>query len=433
MSAPLKPLKMNLQRQLNHFKALEYCEVHSHLVTEEDCELDLPNLKVLSVGWCHTDAEKLRITLNTPSLKAMKITTDWSCPHIRKANIRNFRFLFPSSLRHLEMIFHEADFKFENRFENLEVLIFPNTSSNLLDTPDGDLFAEDFFESLPSLKFIFSEWFSKDVLSILETGKRKFNLKDLKILTSKTVGSERFDYMNWRRYLEKQPPYWPGKFELVFDKLVSCQVPLDLFKEGYFQFIELMKVRQVDDQSLLVDLLREVQVAKLELEYDCNLGQSFIDQIVDSGIVLNKLILNECVWNRMNDFSVLTRLHILNFEVQIQQFRVEPALAMLRNPLCVTFYFSFYKGFCREKMEDRDGELRQDLNIWPRFSHYICRDGNDFKCNTCGYTSSDDPNSFEDPVAATAQHADYGPESLDRVFLKCANQPSVRIEAEDNN
>ena len=169
-----------------------------------------------------------------------------------------------------------------------------------------------------------------------------------------------------------------------------------------------MKVRQTDDQSLLVDLLRNVRVTELELEYDCNLGQSFIDQIADSAIILNRLTFDECVWNRMNDFSGLTRLNTFHFEVYFQR---EAALAVLRNPLCSTFDFTFCEGFCSEMFENEDGELRKDPNIWPLFSHYIRRAENDFECQTCGWTSSNDPNRFEDPVAVTVQHAGNGPAS----------------------
>ena len=403
-----EPLKINFQSKLNHFKALEYCEIHCQIVVPEDCELDLPNLKVLCVDWCSFEKEKARITLNTPSLKAMKITGDRHCRHQKKANITNFKFLFPSALRHLEMIIYESNFKFDTQFENLEILVIAEKGYNVFVNGPNLLLADDFLESLPSLKFIFLVWYYGNDLRKLEAGKRKFNLKDLKIFNSETGRTERFDYPNWRWYLEhrEQLRYWPGEFDLVFNKLINCQVPLDLFRTSYFR-IKQMKVRQVDDQSLLVDFLRNVRVTELELEYDCNLGQSFIDQIADSAIILNRLTFDECVWNRMNDFSGLTRLNTFHFEVYFQQFQREAALAVLRNPLCATFFFYFYEGFSSKMIKYADGELRKRPNFW--FGHYMNKVGNDFVCRTCGWTSSNDPNRFEDPVAVTVQHAGNGP------------------------
>lgn len=411
-------LKINLKDQLNHFKALEYCEIHCQTMVVEDCEINLPNLKVLCVGWCDFEAENARIALNTPSLKAMKFTGGWFCFHqrfyLKKANITQFKFLFPSALRHLEMIIYDPRFKFEAQFENLEVLVFSRKSQY------GPL-GGDFLESLPSLKFLFLHWPDDYLLTDLEEAKQKFNLNDLKIFAPNIfrLTNNKFDYSNWPWYLKqkKQLPYWPGEFELVFDKLVDFQVPLDLFKKNYFE-TKLIKVRQVDDQLLLVDLLRNVRVAELELEYDCNLGQSFIDQIVDSAIILDTLTLDECVFNRMNDFSGFARLNILHFKLNFQQLQAEAPLAVLRNPLCVSFTFMGYMGLCIETEEDEreeDGEIRKYYNT--SYIHLICRSGNDLKCISCGWT---DTNCFENPVA-TAQHAVTKPPWKEAVFQYSAS------------
>lgn len=165
-----------------------------------------------------------------------------------------------------------------------------------------------------------------------------------------------------------------GQFEIVFDKLIDCQIPLDLFKEGYFK-ISKLKVRHVANQQLLVDLLRNGRITSLELEYDCNLRQSFVREIVDSRCVPRILSLDEHVWNRMNDFSVLSRLIIDCFTVTFQQLRCKAAAhAVLRNPHCVSFHFENYKGFYySDEMEE--GKHRNDLNFDSNCSHQIQRAG----------------------------------------------------------
>ena len=162
----------------------------------------------------------------------------------------------------------------------------------------------------------------------------------------------------------------------------------------------------MDNQAALLEFLKNVQVKSLELEYDCNLGQSFIDQIADSTILLDRLSLDECVWNRMNDFSVLTRLGIFRFTVSFQRFRRKAAKAILKNPTCFAFCFEYYDGFTYVNWND---ESRKDPNVDYQFSHYIQRaEGKDFLCNTCGWISSNDPNRFKGPVKVTVRHAANG-------------------------
>ena len=398
------PYKFCLQKQLNTFKRLEYAEFFFTIHVQEACEIDLPFLKIVCFNGCQIDGESAQIILNTPSLEAMKIHTG---DRKKSIKITNFKFLFPSALRHLELTIFKTNFKFETKFDRLEVLMFSNLVWELIcdfdETKKLQMLADDFLEPLPSLKFLLfvHGW---PVLAKLEEEKRKFGLNDLKILTDVT---DKFNYANWQGYLEhkEQLRYWPGKFNLVYDKLINCQIPLDLFRENYFRINEMM-VCHVDNQTVLLEFLKNAQITSLELKYGCNLGQSFIDQIADSTILLNRLSLDDCILNRMNDFSVLSRLGTSRFTVFFQKFRTDAIIAILKNPICFIFHFIYYDGFTDVNW---NGESRKNANIDYNSSHYLQRAGKEFLCNTCGWISSNDPNRFRGPVKVTLLHAANGP------------------------
>ena len=142
-------------------------------------------------------------------------------------------------------------------------------------------FEHPFLKSLPSLKFLFAS----------ESGfadRRKFEgekqalLPDLKMFDSVDFWSERFDYQNWGRIVEHWGALscWPGKFDVQFSKLLECKIPFDYFREAYLR-IQRLTVGQVTDERALLEFLRNVPINDLHLDYDFNLGQSFLEEIAN--------------------------------------------------------------------------------------------------------------------------------------------------------
>ena len=417
--------RFRLRNQLNHFKDLEYVEIACNITVLEGCQIDLPKLKTFSCAFdVKFENDIGQIVLNTPSLEALRIMDygrQISEKFVKKfllnlfrrktsqpAKITNFNILYPDQLKLLELQLHEIDFKFDRQFPNLEILIFRKAQEIVKDQikedPKKRLFDEEFFKCLPGLKFLFLGyglyWAN---LPALEAEKRKFNLNDLKILTY--FNYFEFNYQNWHPYVEhkKQLSYWPARFDLVFDKLIDCQIPLRYFKENYLR-LDSLSVRHVTDQPLLVDFLRNVELGFLKLEYDCNLGQSFLEAIARS-VSIGNLILGDCVLHRLNDLSVLSCLNTFRFILYFRQFQREVALAVLRNPACPFAYFYCYDGFHEDDVDGEDGrEIRKEYNIDYHRSHIIYRATNVFFCHACLWISSKDPNSSEDPIEVTIQH-----------------------------
>ena len=363
--------KFRLREQLNHYESLEHVELQCPTLVQEECEIKLPNLKIFLCDYIRFK-ENIQVVLNTPSLEVIRMFEySRKCPEDSEdsedsensAEILNFKFLFPEKLKYLEMYNHKTGFKFDIEFPNLECLVFPDVRDNVCDqirnsSENLRLFGDDFLESLPSLRFFYFPGFRDS--PILEEEKRKLNRKDLNICDASQIHesfSYKFDYKNWSKYLEhrNELSHWPTAKNLVFNKLIDCKIPLKYFKENYLQVSQL-KVRQVPDQALLVNFLKKVRIKYLVLEYDCNLGQSFLDETADS-ISFNSLALDECVWNRLTDPSVLSRLNVFYMEVYFQQFQRGATLAMLQNPTCVLSCFYPYDGFYEKK--SRSGKIRK--------------------------------------------------------------------------
>ena len=193
--------------------------------------------------------------------------------------------------------------------------------------------------------------------------------------------------------------HWPTEKDFVFNKLIDCEIPLKYFEENYLRVFEL-KVRQVPDQALLVDFLRKVRIRFLCLEHDCNLGQSFLEEIASS-VPITTLSMDECVLNRLSDLSVLSRLNVFNLKVHFQQFRLEAASAILRNSTCDWTGFHPYDGLYERKT--RSGKIRKEPNTL-NYSHRVYKIEKEFYCEACAWISSKDPNRSEDPMEVTLQH-----------------------------
>ena len=408
----MKSPELRFRNQLNHFKSLEHAEIVCKMPALEGAEIDLPRLKVLSFGGIYQfDGENVPVILSTPSLQALKIGQLFG-PRQDRFTIESFKFLFPHSLVFLEMPSYEADFKFKTEFANLECLVFHYDNPKLFEVVVIERqrvlrsFGDDFLKSVPSLKFLYFDGnMNGSDLPKLEAERGKFGMENLKIVDDEGPFAV-FDYLNWPRYVQ-QLRNWPGEnLFLVFDKLINCQIPFDLFKENYLR-IEELKVRLVADQPLLADFLRKVKISQVILEYDCNLGQSFFDEIADS-VTLSGLILEGYDWSRLSDPSVLNKLMVLRFEVYYQQFYREVALAVLNNRACFWLCFYKFEEFMDVIPEEvgEDGELRKEPNELIRFGHTTRRVGSEFYCQTCGWISSNDPNRLEDPVRVTLQHVE---------------------------
>lgn len=230
--------KFRFKDQFNAFKSLEYFEIWCDILALEGCQIDLPRLKILS--WAGEFRGAKQIALNTPSLEAMRVYTDIVPENSIK--IVNFEFKCPQSLKHLKLNNFETNFKFDfSVFVNLECLVFRYVGENVYqNNRDREirLFADDFLQTLPNLKFLFFDQshFEDDVdLPKLIEEKQKFNLKGLKILPCSRF--ENFSYLNCSRNLQYKHhlKYWPSNFRAVFDHLITSQVQLDHFKEGYFR------------------------------------------------------------------------------------------------------------------------------------------------------------------------------------------------------
>ena len=358
--------KIHFRNQLNNFPLLEYVEIHSEIEMLEGCEIDLLNLKVLCLDTVFCERWKcVPIRLNTPSLEAMRVNLCCS----------GLEFHFPHQLKHLNLTVNDPDFKFHTELPNLECIIFDysrrydqmgvDSSGIFYDSSDEEtgwlrftnredterpkgarreerLFGKDFLKSLPGLKLLVSRSFGHLDLAELEREKLEFGLKNLKILEITKFfkdGFRAFDYANWKRYVDELNfSYWPDEIDIWFDKLLTHQVPLDLFKKNFFR-IAVLKIRHVSDQRLLADFLRKTDVSALDLEPGCNLGQNFFDEIADS-VSVRYVRLYESVWDRLSDVSVLSRLNMNTFEVHFEEFLAEAIVAVLSNPAC--FEFGFY-------------------------------------------------------------------------------------------
>lgn len=98
------------------------------------------------------------------------------------------------------------------------------------------------------------------------------------------------------------------------------------------------------DEPLLLELLRNVQISALHLNYDFNLGKSFLDEIADF-VTLENLSSYESLWNRASDLSVIDRLNVRFVYLAFEQLPREMAGCLLKNPSCLYISFSYYSGF----------------------------------------------------------------------------------------
>ena len=413
--------KIVFLNQLNSFKLLEYVEIHGKIRilegSEIEIEIDLPNLRVLGLDTivCETpeSAQALQTLLvKAASLEAIRMTLSSGQSGFRS----NLKLAFPPQLKHLNIECYKIDFKFHTELPNLESLIF-KCHKNYEELDEDYLepvrpvrreerrFGEDILRSLPNLKLLILRGYCGFDLPKLEADKRKLDLKNLKILElCKFYKDEfnEFDYENWKRYLGELR-YWPDPLDFRFDQLLRYRIPLDLFKENFFRISELL-VCEVDDQQLLIDFLRKTNVVTLHLGYDCNLGQSFFDEIADS-VTLDVLQIFDNVWARFSDCSVLSRLNMLTFDLNFQRFRPD-ALAVLNNPACSSYGFYLYDG-----LSDMGSDARMEPNSLFHCFHHIWRvrswqgDDDEFYCRSCGFYSSKQPGRLEEgSIETTIKH-----------------------------
>ena len=399
---------LRLQKQLNRFKCLEHLEIVCNMPALKDAEIDLPNLKVLSFwGLSQFDDDDVPVILNTPCLQALRIC-NVIAPRQKHTTTADFNFLFPQSLRFIEMTNRGENFQFETEFPNLECLVFH------LDFEWGAkqvrLFSDEFLKSLPNLKMLFIHSLQDSFhFPALDEQQRSFGSKNLKIICDDRLSSRMFNFSNWGRYVQHKQllKSWPqNEFYLVFNKLINCRMPLDHFEEGYLKVNE-VKVCRMVDQPLLVNFLRKAEIWILTLDYDCNLDQNFFDQIAESAVTVPYLILQGYDLSRLSDPSVLGRLNMFHFELYIQNFQNFPqvaALAVLNNLACFlsTFYkFEEFRNSFPEEVGE-DGELRKEPDIL--FRHSLRRVGSDFLCESCKWLSTRHPNGLEDPIGVTFEH-----------------------------
>lgn len=106
----------------------------------------------------------------------------------------------------------------------------------------------------------------------------------------------------------------------------------------------------MDEQSLLVKLLRNAKINSLVLDYDLNLGQSFFDEIADF-VTVNLLRSYQSAWSRVKRSSGTKQAELFGaFELHYEQL---PRQVVLQKPSCYALDFHRYSGF-EERLEYAD-------------------------------------------------------------------------------
>lgn len=390
---------------INHFRHLEYLEIQYPIANLKDSEIDLPNLKTLYLNKCEFNERETEIVLNTPSLEHLVLyesTTGYSkiLPSLSK-----FKFLFPSKLKYLRSTIgiEETNFKLDTKFENLECLFLQYHYNDLhWDDPkynflpgSHQVLVNDFLESFQNLKLLFSRLLPIDYVN-LDKQKLKLNLNELKCLPSFKAD---LDNANWQKYVKhrqylRQLPY---EFNLDFNQIVDCKIPLYHFKENYF-VVKLLEVGEVADQSALVEFLKSARIDHLGLKQEFNLGQDFFDQIANF-LTVDSIELFASTLNRLTDLSVLTRLNFSHFTLLNSKRRPREAiLTVLRKPTCYTFVVN----------------SSEDVRYPP--SCYIIKRIDDLFCTTHEFASEKGLKFSEDIIHSTFDHI-KNPLALSRNIL----------------
>ena len=393
--------EFSFREHLNHFKCLEYLEIRWRKMILKDSLIDLPKLKTLRFQNCVLTGEIVQISLNTPSLEALQLFFRELRP-ISFAEGSRFKCSFPQKLRYLQFVFHQENFKFDTRFENLERLVISYGRPPYQNTIEKRVLSDDFLEDFPKLKILLTDNLNPPDHSDLERQKKKFNLNELKCVQFDLV--EYFDYANWQTLLQQAEQFgcWPAKLCANFNELINCQIPRHYFKESYFNLSSLA-VGRVSDQSLLIELLKSIRIDdELGLTNEFNLGQDFFDEIAEF-LTIPRLLLFESTLNRLNDFAFLTKLNFFGFSLYFERFPREAISTVLKKPTGYQFNLSNYHSES-QWLDNEDGFNTPQTE----FLHNVLKRTDDFYCYTCGFKSERDPNFSDALIESFLQHLENG-------------------------
>ena len=382
---------LSFRDQINHFRSLEYLEIQNRILSFEDNELELPELKTLRFLRSRFESENISVVLNTPLLENLCILQDEFDSNPKIPKLTDFKFLFPHQLKYLVIRIHQENFKFETKFENLECLVLLSDPCFERDF-SGPKLSDNFLAPLTSLKFLFHHRIASAELFKLEEQKRKLGLN--KLIFQEFDFWPQLDYENWHKYEEQrdQYRYSPAIIWTNFHDLVNCQMYPRYLEENSLSLSDL-EVGTVSDQPLLIEFLKHTRIGYIAFHEDFNLGQDFFNQIAGF-LSVGALSFFEKTLNRLTDFTFITKCNFFCFYLTYEQFPREMVSAVLRNPSCYTFVIHRYSGWW-----EYDGERRLDEN--NDFYHRLWKRVDSFTCDDCGWISENDP-SFSEALIQTA-------------------------------
>lgn len=158
----------------------------------------------------------------------------------------------------------------------------------------------------------------------------------------------------------------------------------------------------MDEQSLLVKLLRNAKINSLVLDYDLNLGQSFFDEIADfvTGHLLRSY---QSAWSRVKRSSGTKQAELFDaFELHYEQLLRQVVLAVLQKPSCYALDFHRYSGF-EERLEYAD-ECAEITIISMAQMVSTIRFGKTVRTSTVNSAGRPAIRILADPMAGTLRH-----------------------------
>ena len=311
---------------VNQLKQLEHLELVN--VSIKLKEINLPILKVLRV--CPANIFE-RIRLNTPNLIAFKATN---------TNLTRFRFIYPRSLRQMELRTLEYGM---SKFVNVKSLYCSNGYS-----------LANIISQLPNLEYLGFDVISKEMIAYLRKQRKVQRRPDLKLLFN-GINIEEMDKID--NYIDQNAFNKLDKTEIYLDNYSKFDVLPFIIRMNYNElinyfngtlptdfFIKFINVRTlfVDAKSIvnhdqLVDFIINCKYLRtLSIENTISLGQHFFNHLhrncpflvdlklkldpddeLDLEFIYNLSFLLEFSINRCLDYELIrtTYLRLKYFEI----------------------------------------------------------------------------------------------------------------------
>ena len=391
-------------KQLNHFQKLEYLEIQRRIWLDlKDSKLDLPMLKVLLFNPNRKkkdfDKDEIlpKVMLNTPSLEVLEIYPRRDFP------FSEFILKFPHQLKSLTAIVSTFDPK--TKFEQLECLAVRMSQHN---------YRDDFLSSFPNLKLLLLLIYCEDRDELekqLIEQKKRYGLDDLEILFNGPdddfdciLDHDNYtpDYENWRKYMRHKEivQYCPIELMVDFNELIEQAVPLEHF-QSFFR-INVLKLGNVADQSLLLDFLKIVQTfSVLKFYPEFNLDVDFLDEVA-SFLTVHHLYFPENVLNRLSDFTFLEEFNFYYFSLRFRLNLPREAVSALLKRANFQIYLHYDGKRIVEYIEEQGSTLFLD------YCHLIEKHPeHGFTCGSCNWISPRDLEPNSNSTEAVLKHIEY--------------------------